>query len=103
MLAAAAIINGAALESFGLVWTHTLQDRIPANLLGRVSSIDSLGSFALLPVGYAVAGWATDRLGRTDGLHGRWGRDGTACAGCRVSSGNSIVGLIQASSVPSCP
>ena len=31
--------------------------------LGRVSSIDALGSFALLPIGYGLAGWATDRLG----------------------------------------
>lgn len=28
-----------------------------------MSSIDSLGSFALLPVGYGIAGWATDQIG----------------------------------------
>jgi hypothetical protein len=31
--------------------------------LGRVSSIDMLGGFALLPVGYALTSWATDQFG----------------------------------------
>jgi hypothetical protein len=31
--------------------------------MGQVASIDILGSFVLLPVGFAIAGWATDRLG----------------------------------------
>ncbi len=32
-------------------------------MLGRVSSIDALGSFVLLPIGYGIAGWATDIIG----------------------------------------
>ncbi len=36
---------------------------VPRDLLGRVSSIDLLGSFVLLPIGYGLAGWATDLLG----------------------------------------
>jgi hypothetical protein len=32
-------------------------------MLGRVSSIDALGSFVLLPIGYGIAGWATDLIG----------------------------------------
>jgi MFS family permease len=31
--------------------------------LGRVASIDALGSFGLLPIGLALAGWATERVG----------------------------------------
>ncbi len=31
--------------------------------LGRVASIDALGSFALLPVGYGLAGIAADQFG----------------------------------------
>jgi nitrate/nitrite transporter NarK len=31
--------------------------------LGRVSSVDLLGSLGLLPVGYVLAGWIGDRLG----------------------------------------
>jgi MFS family permease len=62
-VAGASLIFGLALEVFGLIWTNTLQELIPPDKLGRVSSIDALGSFVLLPVGYAVAGWATDLLG----------------------------------------
>ena len=56
-----AAIIGAAATSFGLIWTNSMQELVPHDLLGRVSSIDYLGSYVLLPIGYAVAGWATDR------------------------------------------
>jgi DHA3 family tetracycline resistance protein-like MFS transporter len=36
---------------------------VPGNMLGRVYSIDALGSFVLLPIGFALAGWGTDLLG----------------------------------------
>lgn len=62
-LAVAALVNGAALEISSLSWLHLLQDRIPRAALGRVMAVDMVGSFALLPLGYAVAGWATDWLG----------------------------------------
>ena len=62
-LVLAALINGAALEMAGLIWTNILQEVVPSEKLGRVASIDSLGSFALLPIGFALAGWATDRIG----------------------------------------
>lgn len=59
----AALVNGAALELSSQVWTNTLQELVPNELLGRVSSVDLLGSYALLPVGFAVAGWATNAWG----------------------------------------
>jgi DHA3 family tetracycline resistance protein-like MFS transporter len=61
-LAAAALL-GAAATSFGLIWTSSLQEIVPTDLLGRVSSIDYLGSYTLMPIGYALAGWATDKVG----------------------------------------
>jgi hypothetical protein len=36
---------------------------VPSDRLGRVASIDALGSYALTPVGYAVAGVAADHFG----------------------------------------
>ncbi|MHC1739930.1 MAG: MFS transporter [Anaerolineaceae bacterium] len=60
-----AAILGAAATAFGLIWTNSMQELVPKELLGRVSSIDYLGSFALMPIGYAVAGWATDQFGPT--------------------------------------
>jgi len=61
--AVASLIYGLSLAAFGLIWTNTLQKMVPRDLLGRVSSIDLLGSFVLLPVGYGLAGWATDLIG----------------------------------------
>jgi DHA3 family tetracycline resistance protein-like MFS transporter len=62
VLTLAALINGVALEVCGLSWTHLLQALVPLDKLGRVASIDSLGSFVTVPLSYALAGWATDWL-----------------------------------------
>jgi MFS family permease len=63
VLLAASLINGAALEAGHLVWTNSLQSMVPNEQLGRVVSIDALGSFGLLPIGLVLAGWATERFG----------------------------------------
>jgi len=49
-----------------LLWATLLQELVPPERLGRlgrVASIDALGSLGLAPVGYAVAGYAADRWG----------------------------------------
>lgn len=61
--AAAMLVVGAGLATLELVWTNTLQELVPSDLLGRVSSIDALGSYALIPVGYLLAGGAADLVG----------------------------------------
>jgi MFS family permease len=61
-LIVAALINGAALEVVGLIWTNILQEFVPEEKLGRVVSIDTLGSFVLLPLGYTFTGWLVDRV-----------------------------------------
>ncbi len=63
LLIVAALINGAALEGVGLAWTNLLQEMVPVDKLGRVSSIDMLGSFVLLPIGFALTGWAVETIG----------------------------------------
>ena len=63
ILVVAMFISGLATSVFALVWTHTLQEMVPAEMLGRVYSIDALGSFVLLPVGFSLAGWGTDLVG----------------------------------------
>jgi len=57
------IAIGASLTTLGLVWMQTLQELIPENLLGRVSSIDILGSAAFVPIGYIAAGAMADTVG----------------------------------------
>jgi MFS transporter, DHA3 family, tetracycline resistance protein len=56
-------ISGLSTSVFALIWTHTLQEMVPGELLGRVYSIDALGSFVLLPIGFSLSGWATDLFG----------------------------------------
>lgn len=63
LLIVASFFEGALIALFGLIWTNTLQELVPHYLLGRVASIDSLGSFILLPIGYGISGWATDLIG----------------------------------------
>jgi MFS family permease len=56
-------IQGASFSVLGLAWVNSLQEFVPADLLGRVTSIDYLMSSALLPIGYGLAGIAADHLG----------------------------------------
>ena len=63
VLAAAAILNGAALQTFDLAWTNLLQELVPNEKLGRVSSIDMLGSFVLLPLGFGLTGLLVEGIG----------------------------------------
>jgi MFS family permease len=63
VLIVAALINGAALEMSALAWTSMLQELVPREKLGRVAGVDMVGSFALLPVGFGLAGMATEAWG----------------------------------------
>jgi MFS family permease len=81
----AAAINGAGLEAFSLIWTNTLQELVPPDQLGRVSSIDSLGSFALLPIGYGLTGWAV----------GQFGAAAICVTGGAITMGVSLVSLLH--------
>lgn len=63
VLGLAALIRGLVLSTSNLVWTNMLQELVPRHVLGRVSSIDYMGSFVFLPLGYAIMGYATDQIG----------------------------------------
>jgi MFS family permease len=51
------------MACFGLIWTNTVQELVPREKLGRVFSIDALGSFVLMPLGFASVGVLADQLG----------------------------------------
>lgn len=59
----AGILIGFGLGSYGVLWATLFQKLVPGNMLGRVSSIDELGSFVFTPIGYAVGGILTDYVG----------------------------------------
>ena len=54
---------GIGAESFGILWDTTMQQEIPQDRLSRVYSYDALGSFALIPLGLAVAGPVAEAIG----------------------------------------
>jgi hypothetical protein len=62
-IAVAFFVVGLGMSFFGLIWTNTLQEMVPRELMGRVVSVDMLGSFVLLPIGWGITGWATDLVG----------------------------------------
>lgn len=61
---AAHFVAGLFLEPFMVYWTNALQREFPPHRLARVTSIDWLCSFALLPLGLALVGPMSDALGR---------------------------------------
>jgi len=68
VIAAAAFAAGVGVEFFEVLWATTLQNRIPAERLSRVSSYDWLGSFALVPVGTILVGPLAATIGFADTL-----------------------------------
>ena len=63
MIAGAAFVAGVGIEIFNLLWNTTVQQEIPKDKLSRVYSYDALGSLALVPIGYAIAGPVADAIG----------------------------------------
>lgn len=61
-------VSGIGVALFDVWWHTALQQRIPAHALSRVSSYDWMGSLALLPVGYLLAGPLGAALGATEVL-----------------------------------
>jgi len=59
----AAFLVGSGINVMQIIWVTLLYELVPSNKLGRVSSVDLLGSLGLLPIGYVLAGWLGDRVG----------------------------------------
>jgi MFS family permease len=55
-IAAAALVAQAASIFFAALWSTSLQEQVPERAISRVTAYDVVGSFALLPVGVALAG-----------------------------------------------
>jgi len=70
LLYSGTVISGLAIGLFGVWWETALAQRIPPHLLSRVSAWDVMGSLALMPVGYLLAGPVASMLGEVRVLVG---------------------------------
>ena len=59
----ASLLVGFGLAFFNTIFFTVLQEMVPSDKLGRVISLDTLGSFAMIPVGEFLGGVLTDRIG----------------------------------------
>ena len=62
------VLVGFGFSMFDVSWDTALQERIPAHALSRVSSFDWMGSLALLPLGFLLAGPAAEAFGAVEVL-----------------------------------
>lgn len=62
------VLMGFGLSMFDVSWDTTLAERIPPHALSRVSAFDYMGSLALLPLGYVLAGPLGEAFGSVDVL-----------------------------------
>ena len=65
VIVVAAVLVGAMFSAPMVLWGTLLQRRVPAHLLGRVSSLDFFVSISLMPVSMAVAGPVSEAIGLT--------------------------------------
>ncbi len=70
VVAVAAFAAGFGIEVFAVCWDTTMQQQIPGEMLSRVYAYDMLGSVALIPVGFAVAGPLADAIGTRATVYG---------------------------------
>ena len=63
LLVALFVLSGIGLSLFEVWWHTTMAQRIPPQALSRVSSYDWMGSLALLPLGYVLAGPIGEAVG----------------------------------------
>lgn len=57
------VMAGTGIEIAGVLWDTALQQEVPEDKLSRVASYDALGSFALMPLGLAIAGPISELVG----------------------------------------
>jgi MFS family permease len=63
LVVAGFVCAGVGLSLFDIWWHTALAERVPPHLLSRVSAYDWMGSLALVPLGYLIAGPLGEALG----------------------------------------
>lgn len=63
VVAGACVIGGFGADLGSVLFMTGLQRGVPTNILGRVTALSSLGSVALIPAGFAIAGALVPTIG----------------------------------------
>jgi MFS family permease len=62
------VVAGAGIALFDIWWHTALAERVPPHMLSRVTAYDWMGSLALLPLGYVLAGPLGEAFGAVEVL-----------------------------------
>jgi hypothetical protein len=62
------VLTGTGIALFDVWWHTALAQRVPPHMLSRVTAYDWMGSLALLPIGYVLAGPLGEALGAIEVL-----------------------------------
>jgi MFS family permease len=62
------VLTGTGIALFDIWWHTALAERVPPHMLSRVTAYDWMGSLALLPIGYVLAGPLGEALGAVEVL-----------------------------------
>jgi MFS family permease len=62
------VFAGMGIALFDIWWHTALAERVPPHMLSRVTAYDWMGSLALLPIGYVLAGPLGEALGEVEVL-----------------------------------
>ena len=62
------MLAGTGIALFDIWWQTALAERVPPHMLSRVTAYDWMGSLALLPIGYVLAGPLGEALGAAEVL-----------------------------------
>ncbi|MGC7870631.1 MFS transporter [Desulfosporosinus sp. SYSU MS00001] len=57
------MLMGVTVTLMMLIWYSSMQELISEKNFGKVSSLDNFGSFTLLPVGYILVGYTSQKIG----------------------------------------
>ncbi|MFA3839568.1 MFS transporter [Streptomyces aureus] len=101
-MAAGAVVAGAGMSFWGVMWATSIQTQVPRDVLNRIHAYDVAGSLAMTPVGQALAGPAAGVFGTRHVLLA--GGVTTVLVAAALLSVPAIRGLIRVdSTVPPVP
>ncbi|GAA2046265.1 MFS transporter [Catenulispora yoronensis] len=66
---AGAMIGGATIAFWGVMWSTSVQTHIPAGVLNRISAYELAGSLVAFPIGQALAGPVSGAVGTSAALY----------------------------------